>query len=178
MCSVVWAQGGVHSALLTGPGQCLVTAQVHCTSLCTANTFFIQCNVLNKKCTVHSAHYLVNSAQLLLQSAMFSMKSAKVYSAQLSLHSALISMNSGIICGKAEAVVWWICPKGGSKGNQTVLRGVAPKDSLITWGTSWGTDSPHYPQGFSTDCHSFGIPQVLIGTNMYPRVQCGESVCQ
>ena len=44
-----------------------------------------------------------------------------------------------------------------------------------------GPDSPHYPQGFSTECHSFGIPQVLFGfncTNLTPRVQCGESVCQ
>ena len=53
---------------------------------------------------------------------------------------------SGIICGKAEAVVWWICSKGGSEGNQTVLRGAAPKGSLITWGTSPGTRFTTLPQ--------------------------------
>ena len=49
-----------------------------------------------------------------------------------------------------------IFPKGGLEGNQTVLIGAAPKDSLITQGTSRGKYS-RQPYGCSTVCQNLGF---------------------
>ena len=44
----------------------------------------------------------------------------------------------GTNSGKSEGVVWINLPLGGPKSNETFLRGTAPKESLITQGTSRG----------------------------------------
>ena len=46
---------------------------------------------------------------------------------------------------KAAGVVFKSLPYGGLKGNQTFPRGAAPKESLITRGTSRGQNSPDKP---------------------------------
>ena len=42
----------------------------------------------------------------------------------------------GTNSGKAAGVVWINLPYGGPEGNQTFLRDAAPRESLITQGTS------------------------------------------
>ena len=45
---------------------------------------------------------------------------------------------SGTNSKKSEGDVWKNLPKGSSEGNQTFPRGAAPRESLITLGTSRG----------------------------------------
>ena len=53
-------------------------------------------------------------------------------------------MSFGTNCGKATKVVWKNLAKGGPKGNQTFQRGAAPRESLITRGTSCGQISRQF----------------------------------
>ena len=48
----------------------------------------------------------------------------------------------------SDGVVWKKLPQGGCKGNQTFLRGAAPKESLMTRGTSHGQNFQTIPKDF------------------------------